>query len=306
MKQEIVILYGGPSSERNVSYGTKNFFCNLYQELDPIPVEWKKDFTFNYKNQNLSEHNFLEKLRNKNTVVIISSHGEYVEDGYIQSKFEQNGIQFTGSDSKSCRLSMDKRKTQETVREVVKIIPTHNNFKDLKFPFVAKPNSLGSSLGVFIIENEEQLQDKVPLFNKNYIYQPYIKGRELSLGVVRSGEGFLKLYPTEIIPKKTFFDYEAKYTTGMSVEITPAQISLELTNNIRNITNKIHNILGLGYYSRSDFIFTEDDQLIFLETNSLPGMTETSLVPQQLRYSELLEEFKKGLLTHTITKNVLK
>lgn len=300
MKQELVILYGGPSSEREISYGTKDFFCNLYQEFNPIPIEWTTDFTFKYKNQNLSEKNFLKKLASKNTLVIISSHGEYVEDGYIQYKFEQSGISFTGSDSKSCKLAMNKRKTQDMVKNIVRTIPTFKSFKNLKFPFVAKPNSLGSSVGVFIIHNKEQLLEKLPLFNSNYLFQPYIQGKELSLGAVRFEKGFLKLYPTEIIPKTTFFDYEAKYKVGRSTEITPARISPKLTNEIQNITNKIHNVLGLGYYSRSDFILTEGNQLFFLETNSLPGMTETSLVPQQLRYSGLLMEFKKGLLQNIL------
>jgi D-alanine-D-alanine ligase len=108
------------------------------------------------------------------------------------------------------------------------------------------------------------------------------------------------LYPTEIIPRASFFDYESKYVKGKLKEITPARISEKQTNEVLSATNKIHELLGLGYYSRSDFILTKDGTLYFLETNALPGMTKTSLVPQQLRYSNKLKDFKKGLLEHLI------
>jgi D-alanine-D-alanine ligase len=298
MVHPLIILYGGPSSEREVSFGTKDFFYDLYEELAPIPVEWSEDHTFIYNGRALCESEFLEKLCTQKSIVLLASHGEYIEDGYIQGKFERIGIRFTGSNSISCKLAMNKENTQQAVKGIVQTIPTYSSFKKCKFPFVAKPNSLGSSVGVYVIENKEQLEERLPFFDQDYIFQPYIKGRELSLGSVRSEEGFLKLYPTEIITNNTFFDYEAKYVPGMSIETTPAEISPKLTTEIQNITNKIHDKLGLGYYSRSDFILTEDNRLYFLDTNALPGMTKTSLVPQQLIYSNLLDEFKKGLLLH--------
>lgn len=299
MNQELIILYGGPSSERDVSFGTKDFFCNLYKELNPISVEWTKELTFIYNNQHLDESKFLHLIADHGATVIISSHGEYVEDGYIQSKFEKYRIPYTGSNSKSCKLSMDKRRAQKAVRSIVQTIPTFNDYRDLAFPFVAKPNSLGSSVGVFIVENQARLLELLPFFNIGYIFQPFVKGMELSLGTVRSREGFLNLYPTEIIPKTAFFDYEAKYTTGMVEEITPARISKKLTSEIQRITNTVHEVLGLGYYSRSDFILSDNNQLYYLETNALPGMTETSLVPQQLKHSGYMHEFKEGLLLNT-------
>lgn len=301
LKNKFVILFGGPSSEREVSLGTSDFFLDMYSDYDTLTVEWKSDHMFNFSGQSIDEEAFLKKLIDNEYSVILASHGEYFEDGYIQEKLEKAGVRFTGSDSASCKLSMDKVKSQENVKNITKIIPTHRSYQDLKYPFIAKPNALGSSIGVYIVKNDSDLDKFSKFFNDDYIFQPLIKGRELSLGSVRDGSGFLKLYPTEIRPKKDFFDYEAKYVSGMSEEITPANLDLETTQCLVEMTNKIHNSLGLGYYSRTDYILSEDGDMFYLETNSLPGMTKTSLVPQQLSYSNLTNDFKQGLIKNMIT-----
>lgn len=285
---KIYVLYGGPSSEREVSFGTKDFFMDLYKEFNPIEIEWPQD---DLKGE------FVQSIDPKDSIVVNASHGEYVEDGYIQSIFEKKGIAYTGSDAKSCALSMDKEKSQKTVKKIVETIPTTRDPKDLDFPFIAKPNAKGSSVGIYLISNQAELSELD--FSEDYIFQPFIKGTEVSLGSVREGDSFMELFPTEIIPKSDFFDYSSKYDAGGAEEITPARISQKETAKLREITNRVHDALGLGYYSRSDFIISEGSTY-YLETNSLPGMTKTSLIPQQLRYSDKLDVFKSGLLEFAI------
>lgn len=298
MHNNLLILYGGPSSEREVSFGTKDFFLELYKESNPTAAEWTADKNFIVNGGMFSEDEFLNFLKLNELKVIIASHGEYVEDGYIQEKFETNHIEFTGSDSKSCKLAMDKVSSQEKVKSLVKTIPTYKDHTQLKFPFIAKPNAKGSSVGIYLIKNKNDLVN-AGKFNEDYIFQPYVSGKEVSLGSIRDNAGFLKLYPTEIIPKNSFFDYESKYVSGMSTEITPANLEQALIEKLIEINNKIHNALGLGYYSRSDYIISKSD-IYYLETNALPGMTKTSLVPQQLRYVDAIDTFKEGLLKNLI------
>lgn len=308
-KKNLAILYGGPTSEREVSFSTKDFFKELYAEYNPLALEWNSDFTFNINDETYSEKETIKFLKQGGYIVILASHGEYVEDGYIQQKLQDAKIRFTGSNAKSCKLAMDKYLTQQTVSSITNTIPTYQTFPSQfnweaflhivgdTYPVFVKPNFLGSSVGAFIAKSKYELVrlleeiDEIP-----YLFQPVIKGIEISMGTVREGEGFMELFPTEIIPKTDFFDYNAKYTVGMSEEVTPARILVEITKKIQNQANRVHEKLGLGYYSRADFILTPDLEVFYLETNPLPGMTATSLVPQQLRYSNKVEDFKLGLI----------
>jgi D-alanine-D-alanine ligase len=313
MLKKIAILYGGPNSEREVSFSTKDYFLELYRKLNPVNIEWLEDFTFIVNKKLFEMKDLLNWLKRENIVVIIASHGEYVEDGYLQKLLEESQIKFTGSHSKSCRLSMDKFATYEKVKNICFTVPTYkttlrefnletmNNTIGKNFPIFAKPNKLGSSVGAYKIDNFEELKNLLKnKKNVEYLFQTYIRGREVSLGSVRENNDFMKLFPTEIRPKSEFFDYRAKYEKGASQEITPARIAKRKVIELRNLTNKIHQKLGLGFYSRSDFIIDQKGKIYYLETNSLPGMTKTSLLPQQLTYSKKLEDFKKGLLENVI------
>ena len=313
MNKKLHIIYGGPSSEREVSFETKDYFIDLFAENNPIPVEWLENFSFKLGKIVTDTNLLLETLSKENSLVIIASHGEYVEDGYLQELLEENKIEFTGSDSKSCKLSMDKCASFEKIKTFTDLIPTYStlpinfNYHDMtkviksEFPIFAKPNNLGSSIGIYKISNLKDLEKVViKLDNIEYLFQPAIKGTEVSLGVVREGDSFMNLFPTEIISQNEFFDYKSKYEVGGSKEITPARISPKLTKQLQELTNKIHRTLGLGYYSRSDFIIDENDTIYYLETNSLPGMTKTSLLPRQLVHACKIGDFKVGLLKNTI------
>lgn len=307
------ILYGGPTSEREVSFATKDYFYKLYKNYQPNLIEWQIDFNFKLGDKEISIEQLISWLKRYKILVIISSHGEYVEDGYLQKIFENNKISFTGSNSKASHLSINKFGSYNKVRKIVKTIPTYkikpNQFDyqkmteilGHKFPIFIKPNNLGSSVGAYKIDNKNNLLDIIDKLNNiDYLFQPFIEGLEVSLGSVREGTGFMKLFPTEIKPKNKFFDYQAKYEDGKSEEITPARLPLSLIRELREITNKIHQVLGLGYYSRSDFIIDKNLNIYYLETNSLPGMTKTSLLPQQLTFSHKLGDFKKDLIKNVI------
>lgn len=309
----LAVLYGGPSSERAVSFSTKDFFTQLYHEYKPLPLEWNEDFTFSVNNESLPENQTLDFLRDNGFSVVLASHGEYVEDGYIQERFEHSGINFTGSNSVACRLAMDKYGAQDVVEDITTTIPTYKSkpseFDWIEFsrkignyyPVFLKPNNLGSSVGAYIANDRAELEEILEnLTDIPYLFQPLVDGLELSLGTVREGDGYMNLFPTEIRPKSAFFDYDSKYVQGMSEEITPAKIPFELIEKIRHEANSVHEALGLGYYSRSDFILTPYGELYYLETNPLPGMTHTSLVPQQLLYSNKVDAFKTGLLENLL------
>jgi D-alanine-D-alanine ligase len=313
MDRNLVILYGGPSSEREVSFGTKDYFVELYAEEYPLVVEWLENSNILLKDKEIDFENFLKYLKKQNSVVIIASHGEYVEDGYLQKRFENSKIRYTGSDSKACRLSMDKYETYKKVNSLTNCIPTYktkaNNFDyeemisfiGTTFPIFVKPNNLGSSVGIYKIYSKKKLDNiRQALGEMEYLFQPEIKGKEVSLGTVRSGEGFFDLPPTEIVPADEYFSYRAKYEKYGARELTPARLTRDLSDKLKKMTNKIHDKLGLGYYSRSDFIIDENNKIYFLETNSLPGMTKTSLLLQQLEYADKLEDFKEGLLENVI------
>jgi D-alanine-D-alanine ligase len=314
--KNIYILYGGPSSEHDVSVKSKDYFALLLKEYRPQLVLWTKDNTFVVNNKVLELEDFLVAIKNSQGIIVNATHGEFGEDGWIQEKLEKASIPFSGSDSISSHLAMDKQASQKAVQGIVKTIQTYafyaNKF-DIKlmqkalgtsFPLFIKPNAKGSSVGVTKVHNQKELisaiaEITIPL--EMYLIQPAIEGKEFSIGTVLDNGEYYDLPATEIRPKSEFFDYEAKYSDGGSEEITPAPIDTKLMNNLKAAANAIHSRLGLGYYSRTDFIVTKDNQLFYLETNSLPGMTATSLLPQQLKYIHLIEKFTQGLLNNLIT-----
>lgn len=351
--KKLYIIYGGPSSEREVSFASKDYFCELFKDKNPILVEWLNDFKFQIlppRHSGLpesrqagepeskveilkqvqddashvhlySEEDFYQKLSKEKCLVIIAGHGEYIEDGYLQERLSLHKIPFTGSCSSSCKLAMNKYESQLVAEKFVKTIPTYKckpkdfNFTVFEkyvgtFPVFAKPNNLGSSVGCVKAKSKTELKKVLlSLDDIDYLFQPEIKGVELSVGTVRKGSNYLNLPVTEIRPTVSdFFSWDAKYKKGGSNEITPATVSSEVQIKIKELANKIHNALGLGFYSRSDFILSRKN-LYYLETNPYPGMSSASLLPQQLVVSKSVEIFKRGLLqnfVNPISKTAIK
>jgi len=228
----------------------------------------------------------------------LALHGDWGEDGRMQALLEFHGVPYTGSGVLGSATAMDKSRTKEILatRELP-IAPsmelsTSIGPVDLAkrvhqwggLPLVLKVPTGGSSIGVFIVKTLEQLEDaavKLCAEEKRVLVEKFVAGRELTCGVL---EGAGPLPPTEILPKcGDFFDFSSKYLPGGSEEITPAPLTPEQTREIQDLARRVHDTLRLRAYSRTDFILSEDGPVI-LEVNTLPGMTETSLIPQQAAY----------------------
>ncbi|MBQ9116405.1 MAG: D-alanine--D-alanine ligase [Clostridia bacterium] len=231
-------------------------------------------------------------------VVFMALHGGAGEDGRIAATLECFGIPHTGSDYRGLCISMDKALSKRLMKEAGIPTPeyefiqrrdskTHDdtvNPRDLPqvchFPCVIKPNCGGSSIGVQMAESQAELEaifSHIPPSNAGIIIEKRIIGREFTVGILNNEP----LAVTEIIPKEGFYDYKNKYTKGATEEITPARIDGELESELKRTAVATHKALCLGAYSRIDIIVeAETNQLYVLEANALPGMTETSLLPQ--------------------------
>ena len=223
-------------------------------------------------------------------IVFLALHGACGEDGRIQATLDLLGVPYTGSGYLSSAIAMDKDLTKRMVAHVVTtpkwetVTVTEENIPALlertELPVVVKPIASGSSIGVYIAhdraELESALHESVKLGGRTVLEQ-YIQGREIQVALLEDRA----LPSIEIIPKTGFYDYANKYQPGAAEEVCPAQIPQEWEQRIGQSALAVFRTLGLGVYSRADFIVTEDGTPYFLEINTLPGMTPTSLVPQE-------------------------
>lgn len=274
-----------------------NPYSYLVPEFQPDLNEIKAR---NNNGEALIGHNVL-RICQLVDVVFIALHGAMGENGQIQAVFDVMGIKYTGTGYIGSLLAMDKDLTKRLLRQAE--IPTaewliYHDLMPLKYvidhigmPCVVKPCSAGSSIGVSIANNTEELEKAITTAKKvesSIMVEKMISGREFSVGIL-SGEA---LPVIEIIPKEGFYDYKNKYQHGLTSEICPANLSEYDTKRVQGIALKIHEILRLGTYSRIDFILNPNNEFICLEANTLPGMTPTSLLPQEaaaygISYEEL-------------------
>ena len=235
-------------------------------------------------------------------VVYMALHGADGENGSVQKVFDEHGIRYTGSGPEGCRLSMDKHAAKEIFDREGILTPKGRllrrgeifSFDELPLPAVAKPNSGGSSIGISIARTREELKKAVEVAfqqEDSILVEEFIQGRELSCGVLDG-----KALPViEIIPKEGFYDYKNKYQAGAALEVTPAPISPEATEKVQRLAERVFRFLKLSVYARMDFLLTEGGDAYCLEANTLPGMTPTSLLPQEaavvgIDYITLCEE----------------
>ena len=223
----------------------------------------------------------------KADIVFLGLHGENGENGKIQATFDLLGIQYTGTDFVSSALSMDKALSKELF--AYHGIPTpagihlkkgETDPKTVPFPCVVKTTCGGSSVGVYIVYNQDEYEEAKKnafLYEDEIIVEAYIKGREFSIGVI---EG-IALPIIEIAPLVGFYDYKNKYQAGSTVETCPADLDQELTLGMQAIAEKVFKVLRLKTYARMDFLMDSNHKMYCLEANTLPGMTPTSLLPQE-------------------------
>ncbi len=304
-KLRVALIFGGTSQEREVSLISGK---NVAQYLDKKKyitekIEVTKESSWIAKN--------IKKLL-KSDVAFLALHGPGGEDGTVQGMLDLLKIPYTFSGMLASALAMDKAKTKRLVSSEGLLVAPHllikkNEYNKISKKYLAeirgkvviKPNRIGSSFGVTITSDKQAIKKGVELAFKHddeVMIEDYVSGKEFTVPVL--GNKKLQALPViEIVPKNgsEFFDFKAKYYTEYRDEIVPARISNSLAKKLQEIAVKIHDLLGCRGVSRSDFIVTNKGQIYFLEINTIPGLTETSLVPQSaavagMSYSQFLDK----------------
>jgi D-alanine-D-alanine ligase len=309
-KMKIGVLIGVKSTEKEIAMKTaKNIISALKvkgYEFCEIPID-----------ENIVENIKREKI----DVAIISAHGLYGEDGTIQGLLELLGIPYVGSGVLASALALNKvmakkiflfhkiptpkwveisKKDMET-KDLEKIL---ENIKELKKPWIVKPSNQGSTIGLSVANNKDELIKALEYafkFDQYILIEEFIRGKEITASIY-DVENTICLPLIEIIPKTGFYDYQTKYTPGLSEHIIPARLSEETYKKAQELGVLAHQALGCRHLSRVDMIVEEDTQNIYvLEVNTIPGMTETSLYPESakafgIEFPDLIDSFIKSAL----------
>lgn len=295
---------GGPSAEHDVSINTGK---KVLASLDRLKY-FAKGIVISRKGKWPVTPAKIKKLFD---VVFIAMHGEYGEDGTVQRILDKYRIRYTGSGARSSALGMDKVASSAVFARAGLPIPKFSLLKIKKgslvptgvkqslfhLPVVVKPTDRGSSAGTRVVKKIQELLPAIQeaaKFSANVMVQKYIEGREFTCGVIEIKGKLKTLPPTEIVPKlRGFFDYYSKYTTGASREITPPRIDKKEIEKIKKLALKAHRAIGARGMSRTDFMQDESGKFYVLEINTIPGMTATSLLPQEARAAGI--EFRELL-----------
>lgn len=318
---KIVVLAGGLSTERDVSFvsgmqvykalkrkGHQTILMDVFfgydgdvtKDIFEKDYDWAADIgAISESDPDITKVKALRKDKSENffglnvidlcqraDIVFLALHGANGEDGKIQAAFDLLGIKYTGTGYKSSALAIDKEITKQLF--VRNNIPTpkdllegmNGDASELEYPCVVKVCCGGSSVGVYIVKNEVEYKEAVKQASKyegRMLVERYIKGREFSVGVVDG-----KALPViEIAPIKGFYDYKNKYQAGSAIETCPADIDATIAKVMGSVAERVVTALGIETYARMDFMMDEHNQFYCLEANTLPGMTPTSLLPQE-------------------------
>lgn len=306
MKKNIAIVAGGNSSEYIISINSAEQIAVLLNkekyEVYTVIVkgtEWlvksdsfcdviinKDDFSFSFNNQ---------KVKFDCALIII--HGTPGEDGKLQGYFDTLKIPYTSSNTLASAITFNKIFSKNYLKpfdiplakfvSIKKgdVVNTGQIIKTTGLPCFVKPNCAGSSFGVTKVKEKEKLFKAIEQAFKEdneVIIEEFLEGHELTCGLFKTIKKTFIFPPTEIVSKNEFFDYEAKYTAGMADEITPANISEELTKEVQNLSSQVYDIFQLKGIARVDYIYSKE-KLYFMEVNTVPGMSTASIVPQQIK-----------------------
>ncbi|MGB9876665.1 MAG: D-alanine--D-alanine ligase family protein [bacterium] len=282
-KLRVAVLAGGISSEREISLLSGQMVIKHCPRDKYIP--------FHLDPREILEEgklaSFIRKLK-KADVVFIALHGKLGEDGTIQGFLETLGIPYTGSDVLASALAMDKLKSKQLFASLNiptppwKVLEKDKPLPSLNFPVVVKPQSQGSSIGVTIVEREEELPkalEKAFQYDPVVIAEDFIRGREISVPILEI-EGQAQALPVvEIVPKGQFYDYYHKYTEGATEEIVPAPLPMEVEKKVKEIALSAYKAIGCRNFARVDIRLNERNEPFVLEVNTIPGLTPLSLLP---------------------------
>lgn len=329
---KIVVLMGGDSSERDVSLVSGDQVAGSLIEnghevikIDPaatkteqtelnqtdkhwIGIEYPDTTTLPLHRGSLYTKNILIIKRLQVDAVFNALHGGKGENGIVQGMLDACEIPYTGSGRIGSMLAMEKDLTKFFLKTNQLPVPDgivlENNSKlsylpqSLDFPLIVKPNDQGSTIGLHVVNKKDELETALEdayKFGSKLIIEEFIPGREITVAIL--GDQALPI--VEITPKHGLYDYECKYTGGMSSYEAPAQIESALTKHIQEISLQSHQILGCRGYSRVDLRLTAKGEPFILEVNTNPGMTGTSLVPKSAKaagisFNDLLEKIVKS------------
>ncbi len=270
----IVVMLGGPSAEREVSLRSGQAVAEALRQsdynistVDPVSPDWE--------------------LPSSTDVVFLALHGTYGEDGTVQQRLEELGIPYTGCDSVASRVAFNKVATKRRLIESDLPTPCFDVFRSKGCPLptgwvppvILKPVSQGSSVGLELVEQAEEWGEalaRVLELDNEALLEERVVGSEVTVGVLKD-----QTLPTvEVVPKNRRYDYYSKYTSGASEYFCPARFSQELLERAQAIARRAFEAVGGRDFARIDMIVAEDGSPYVLEVNTLPGMTETSLLPK--------------------------
>lgn len=280
MSETIGVLCGGPSREREISLrsgkAVQAALSSLGLPAVLVPLsEDTKQIPHEIKAAGIG-------------CAFIALHGKYGEDGRVQELLEELRIPYTGSNPEACGYGMDKVTSRRKWLAAGLPVPHWKEAdalsaaaraEEMPLPIVVKPAHEGSSLGMSIVDTREQLPAAVELaaqYGELILLEEYLAGPELTVGILDD-----KPLPViQIVPKRRFYDFTAKYTPGMTEYRVPAPLPLEVAREVQELARKAHEELGCRSFSRVDFILAQGRGPVILELNTIPGMTETSLLPK--------------------------
>ncbi|MBL0135645.1 MAG: D-alanine--D-alanine ligase [Chitinophagaceae bacterium] len=323
MKPVIAFVTGGYSSEAVISYKSaitigNNLDSSKFEvyKIDITPNGWF--YEANGEKIAVDRNDFSLTVSGKKIrfdAVFIGIHGTPGEDGKLQGYFDLMGLPYTSCDAATSALTFNKRYTVavasfggiNTAKSLhlfkEQPVTAESILQQLQLPVFVKPNNGGSSIGMSKVNEASELPaalEKAFKEDTQVLVEEFISGREFTVGVFRTTKEIIVLPITEIFTKNDFFDYEAKYQKGLSDETTPAEIDETMAGKIRDTARKVYEVFNCRGVVRIDFIYNEARQAPFiLEINTVPGQSEMSIIPQQVRsmgwnlkdfYSSLVEE----------------
>ncbi|WP_185214128.1 D-alanine--D-alanine ligase family protein [Sphingobacterium mizutaii] len=335
MKTKVALITGGYTGEAEISYKSSAF---VYSQIDKEKYDvYLIDITLHswaYTDENGQKHeidrqDFTLNINNEKLrfdVAFIILHGSPGEDGRLQGYLDMVGLPYTSCGALTSSLTMNKGYTKAIIQDIAELnvaksvllfdIDRPKAFdlvkEKLTLPLFVKPNAGGSSIGMNKVNTWEELPKALDEAydaegtGMQVLVEEFVKGREFSQGIFRDSQGELQVLPaTEVITTREFFDFEAKYTPGLTQEITPADLNLEQKDRADAIIREVYVRLNCKGMVRVDFFIQNDtDKFYFIEINTIPGQTAQSFIPQQVRadgrtetafYSELIEAAKNDI-----------